>query len=46
VAAIEAQTAHEEGDAGGRPLVVEDLGVGQPGGVVDADVDELPTDTA
>ena len=36
--------AAEEADRGRRFLVLEHLDVGEPGGVVDADVDVLPAD--
>ena len=36
----------EEGAGALLPLVGEDLGVGEPGGVVDADMQVLPADAA
>ena len=36
VAGEEPEGAAQEADRGHRPLIVEDLGVGQPSGVVDA----------
>ena len=40
----EADRSTEERHAGRTLLVVEDLDVGEPRGVVDGDVDELPAD--
>src|SRR5213080_4004472 len=45
--AVAGEVSHrsaQEADRGGRLLVVEDFDVGQAGGVVDRDVDELPAD--
>jgi hypothetical protein len=42
VAGEEADRSAQEDEGGRRPLVAQDLGVGEAGGVVDADVDELP----
>ena len=42
VASVELDRAAEEADRGRAGLVVEDLCVGQAGGVVDRDVHELP----
>ena len=42
VAGEERERAAQEPDRGGGLLVGEHLGVGQPGAVVDRDVDELP----
>jgi hypothetical protein len=46
VAAIERQRAPQQADRGRGLLVVEHLDVGQPGGVVDRDVDVLPAGAA
>ena len=43
---VEAQRPAQEGDAGRRPLVGEQLDVGEPRRIVDADVDELPAGAA
>jgi hypothetical protein len=45
-AAEEADGAAEEADGGRAFLVLEDFGVGEPGRVVDGDVDVLPADPA
>src|SRR5215212_6949881 len=45
-AAEEGDRAAEEAGRGRALLVGEHLDVGEPGGVVDGDVDELPTDPA
>jgi hypothetical protein len=42
LALIERDGAAQETDGGGGLLVREDLGVGQPGGVIDGDVDAFP----
>ena len=42
----EALSAFEKADRGYAFLVGQDLGEGQPRGIVDGDVDEFPTDTA
>jgi hypothetical protein len=44
VAAVEGNGAAKEGGGCDRAFVVEDLGVGKPRGVVDADVHVFPTD--
>jgi hypothetical protein len=44
VAGVERDSSSQEADGGGGFLVGEDLDVGQAGGVVDADVHELPAD--
>jgi hypothetical protein len=44
VAAVERDGAAQEADRGGGLFVGQDLDVGEAGGVVDADVDELPAD--
>jgi hypothetical protein len=46
VAAEEAQGVDEEGEAGAALLVGVDLGIGQPGVVVDGQVQVLPADAA
>jgi len=46
VRAVEGHRPSQEADRGGRLLVGQDLGVGEAGGVVDADVDPLPADLA
>jgi hypothetical protein len=46
VGGVEAQRPLEEADAGGRLLVGQQLDIGEAGGVVDADVDELPAGAA
>lgn len=42
VGAVEGQCSPQEGDGSGFLLVWPDLDVGKPGGVLDANVDELP----
>jgi hypothetical protein len=46
VAPVEGDRPAQEGDAGPRLRVAQDLDVGQAGGVIDADVDELPAGAA
>ena len=46
VAGVEGDGSFEELDGGGGFLVAVDFDVGQAGGVVDADVDELPAGVA
>lgn len=36
----------KEGDGAFLELVRQDLGIGEPAGIIDADVQELPADTA
>ena len=42
VAAVEGDGAAQKAGGGRGPLVCEHLDVGEPGGVIDADVHELP----
>ncbi len=46
VAGKERQRAPQEARGGGRLFVGQDLGVGEAGGVIDGDVDEVPADRA
>ena len=46
VGTVEADGAAQEADRRDRPFIAQDLDVGKAGGVVDADVDELPATAA
>ncbi len=42
VSRVEGNGSPQEADRGAGPLIAQDLDVGEAGGVIDADVDELP----